>query len=64
MARRARIYEDLEKRLATWLCADATEAVAIKGKRARRRDQVRQGGMFRAELPVVDAPTLYKEAGR
>jgi DNA sulfur modification protein DndC len=63
MARRAKIYEDLEKRLATGLVADEAEAVAVEGERHRRREETRQKGLFRAELPVVDAPNPEEESG-
>jgi hypothetical protein len=43
MAWRAKIDEDLEKRLATGLVADEAEAVAVEGERKQRRDEARQG---------------------
>src|SRR5262249_35354544 len=58
MSRRAKIYEELEKRLRSGIYGSEQEAVAVLRDRMTRQDQGRQAGLFTArELPVVDAPS-------
>jgi DNA sulfur modification protein DndC len=57
MSRRSGVYEVLEDRLRAGLYGSEQEAVAVLGERRKMRERVKQGTLFRAELPLVDAPS-------
>lgn len=63
MSRRAGIYEELEDRLRTGVFGSEKEAVTVLSDRLKKREQVRQAGLFPKELPIVDAPSQDARTG-
>ncbi len=63
MSRRSGIYEVLEERLRTGLYRSEQEAVTVLSDRDQKKKQVRQAGLFRTELPIVEVSASDDRTG-